>query len=382
MERDAPVARPRRLWLAAGILLLLTAAGVVEALQQLVPGARMAHYGKGDMPVVLVRALFHTLPSWWLLGLLIPLAAWLVSRRPIVPEAWKGRVLLHLVASGVFPVVHIGIVALFYGIIVNGMEPLAVFLDMTSVYYVYDLFIYWLIVGAIHVFRYHRELKDREIREVRLVADLTAARFSALRSQLNPHFLFNSLNTVVGMALDRGDEEVADAVTELSELLRESLRGDEARLVPLADELAFVRRYLRLQKHRFGDRLSFGTAVDADAEASLVPAMLLQPLVENAIEHGVLPGRERGHVEVRAGREGDRLRVEVRDTGPGFPDEAGTGDGDGLGLANTRSRLQLLYGGEADLRTRNREDGASVVVLLPLVGQAPARGRRRAVAVL
>ena len=382
MERDAPVARPRRLWSAAGILLLLTAAGVVEALQQLLPGARMAHYGQGSMPEVLGKALVHTLPSWWLLGLLIPLAGWLVSRRPIVPEAWKGRVLLHLVVSAVFPVVHIGITAHFYGLLVEGMQPLAVFLDMTSVYYVYDLFIYWLLVGVVHVFRYHRALKDREIREVRLVADLTAARFSALRSQLDPHFLFNSLNTVVGMALDRGHEEVADAVTELSELLRASLRGDEARLVPLADELDFVRRYLRLQKHRFGDRLSFEIAVEPEAEEAPVPAMLLQPLVENAIEHGILPGTRRGQVEVRARREGGRLRVEVRDTGSGFPEESPGEAAHGVGLANTRSRLRLLFGDEAELRTGNHEDGASVVVVLPLAGEAHGRGGRRAVAVL
>jgi len=364
----------RRWWIVGGVLLLVTAAGVIEALQLMLPGARMAGYEgvKG-----FTRALFHTVPSWWILALLIPAGWWLGTRYPLLPESWKRHAVLHLGASLVFPFVLFTLVGAFYALLDDGLTAERIrrtVFSLADLYYVYYVFLYWLIVGAVHVLRYHRAVKDHEISELQLRSDLSQARLSALRAQLNPHFLFNSLNTIVGLALERGHEEVADAVTELSELLRESLRDDEARLVPLRKELEFTRRYLSLQEHRFGDRLSFEFDVPPPLHPALVPAMLLQPLVENAILHGVLPGTGRGSVTVRARREEGRLVLEVEDSGPGFPEVPVAAEGHGLGLRNTRARLRHLFGSDCELAIGSGPDGgARVSVRVPFVVAENAR---------
>ena len=365
-----PTRRGRsRWWVIGGVLALVTAAGVIEALQLMMPGARMSGYE--GVPGFL-KALSHTVPSWWILALLIPAGWWLGTRFPLLTARWKRNAALHVVASLVFPFVLFGLVAVFYGLLNDDLtmqRMRGTVFTLADIYYVYYVFIYWLIVGAVHVLRYYRAVKDHEIAELQLRSDLSQARLSALRAQLNPHFLFNSLNTIVGLALERGHEEVADAVTELSELLRESLRDDEARLVPLRKELEFTRRYLSLQKHRFGDRLDFTFDAAPSIQRALVPAMLLQPLVENAVLHGILPAPGPGTVTVRARREDDRLALDVEDSGTGFPAEPDpAADGHGLGLRNTRARLQHLFGGECELAIGSAADGgARVTVLVPYV---------------
>lgn len=358
---------PRKAWVAGGVFLLVTAAGVVEALQLMLPGGRMSSaLGEPD----LWGALFYAVPSWWLLALLIPVGWWAGSRWPIDSPHWKRRVLLHVVDSLAFPLVLFALVAVFYGAVEGqlGLSHLRkLVLGLVELYFVYYVVIYWLILGAVHVLRYYRSAKDHEIRELRLRHDLGQARLSALRAQLDPHFLFNSLNTIVGMALERGHEDVADAVTDLSELLRVSLGDDRARLVPLDRELDFTRDYLSLQKRRFGDRLGFAFDVPDAVRDALVPPMVLQPLVENAIEHGVLPASGQGRVEVRARREGDRMALEVEDSGPGFPEEGRVG-GEGVGLGNTRARLRQLFGDDGELSIGSgREGGALVTVRVPYV---------------
>lgn len=348
--------------------MLVTAAGVIEALQLMLPGGRMGGY---EGAAGFFKALMHTVPSWWLLALLIPAGWWLGTRYPLEADRWKRRGALHVAAGLIFPFVLFGLVAVFYGALDGSfaLESMrATFMGVTQLYYVYYVFFYWLIVGAAHGLYYYRAARDHELTELRLRSDLSEARLAALRAQLNPHFLFNSLNTIVGLALEQGHEEVADAVTELSELLRESLRDDEARLVPLRKELEFTRRYLSLQQHRFGDRLEHGIDVPEELLGCLVPAMLLQPLVENAVVHGILPGTGRGTVTIRARPAGDRLRLEIDDSGPGFPEGASVASGDGIGLRNTRSRLRQLYGPECDLSLgRSESGGARVAVSVPHV---------------
>lgn len=366
---------PRKAWMIGGVFLLVTAAGVVEALQLMVPGGRMSSaLGEPD----LLGALFYAVPSWWLLALLVPVGWWMGSRWPIAPSRWKRRTLLHVVGSLAFPLVLFALVAVFYAAVEGQLESSHLrnlVLGLVELYYVYYVVIYWLILGAAHVLRYYRSVKNHEIRELRLRHDLDQARLSTLRAQLDPHFLFNSLNTIVGMALERGHEEVADAVTDLSELLRASLGDDRARLVPLGRELDFTRDYLSLQKHRFGDRLAFAFDVPDEARDALVPPMVLQPLVENAIEHGVLPASGRGTVEVRARLEGGGLALEVEDSGPGFPDGDAPEGGEGVGLGNTRARLRHLFGEDGELSVgRGREGGGLVTVRVPHVpAGTPAR---------
>ncbi|MEO5799358.1 MAG: histidine kinase, partial [Gemmatimonadales bacterium] len=197
-----------------------------------------------------------------------------------------------------------------------------------------------------HLGDLYGQARDRERRAAQLRADLAQSRLQALRGQLHPHFLFNTLNTIA--ALVHRDPDGAERVTSrLGDLLRETLQEDGETEVPLRRELTFLERYAEIQQTRFADRLSVVIEVPAEALDALVPSLILQPLVENAIRHGIEPRAAKGTVRVSARRNGHRLELEVHDDGVGIAADGGNGHGTsgcGVGLRNTRMRLQELYG--------------------------------------
>ena len=225
------------------------------------------------------------------------------------------------------------------------------------------MLVYWATVGLVHAERSSREAAEREQAAARLEASLSEARLSALRDQIDPHFLFNTLNSVSVLAL-RGDPEgVTRVVAALGNLLRRSLDGGRAQEVPLADELAMLEHYLEIQAIRFGDRLTIEREIEPAAREVLVPSMLTQPLVENAVHHAVAPTPGPARIAIHARRDGDSLLLEVADSGPGF---AGAAPAEGIGLGNTRARLAQLYGTRHALEFGPApEGGARVMVRLP-----------------
>ena len=221
-----------------------------------------------------------------------------------------------------------------------------------------------LVTGGLAALHYRDRLVRREREAAELQTELARAQVSALRMQLNPHFLFNALNGIAGMIPER-PADAQEAVAELSELLRGALKTP-AEGATLADEVAWLERYLGLQALRFEDRLRVTLDVPDDLLDARVPGFLLQPVVENAFEHGVARVTRPGEVAVRARREGGRLVLDVTDNGPGFA--GGDGQATGLGVATTRERLARSYGEAASLQLRDRSDGpgAHVQITLPL----------------
>ena len=201
-------------------------------------------------------------------------------------------------------------------------------------------------------------LAAREREAAELEAELAQAQVSVLRMQLNPHFLFNALNVVAGLVAERPRQARA-ALAELADLLRGALQTPAADAT-LGDEVAWLRRYLGLQGLRFEDRLDVALDVPDDLLGARVPGFLLQPLVENAFEHGVARVPRRGEVAIRARRDGGRLVLDVLDNGPGLAGGAGSSAGGGLGVATTRERLARAYGDAASLALSNRDDGPGV----------------------
>ena len=195
------------------------------------------------------------------------------------------------------------------------------------------------------------------------------ARLQALRYQLNPHFLFNTLNSISTLIVEREHRDAERMVARLSDFLRLTLECDADVEVPLADELDFARRYLDIETIRFGDRLTVREDVDPDALSARVPPLLLQPLVENAVRHGILPRETGGCLTIEARHVGDRLLVRVIDDGPGPPQEAAIGDG--VGLSNVRARLESLYGSDYRL-SLERADGGGCAVRIELPFRAPS----------
>lgn len=208
----------------------------------------------------------------------------------------------------------------------------------------FNLPIYWVIVCLVQAVAYQRRSEERERKALELEARLADARLAALRMQLHPHFLFNTLNaiaTLVHKDADAADEMIAN----LSELLRAAL-DTTAQEIPLRQELDFLARFLDIQQVRFGERLRVENEIDAAALDGLVPTLILQPLVENAIRHGIEPHPQSGVIAIHAKLDGGMLRLTVRDTGGG---PASHSQPPGIGLANTQSRLQALHGDRARL---------------------------------
>ncbi|HYU16820.1 MAG TPA: histidine kinase [Candidatus Acidoferrum sp.] len=207
-----------------------------------------------------------------------------------------------------------------------------------------------------------RRGRERALAAVRLERQLTEARLQALKMQLNPHFLFNALNMIASHVYD--DPRTAEVmIGHLSDFLRLTLKSADAQEVPLESELAFLQAYLAIMKARFEERLEVAMDVPPEARSGLVPHLILQPLVENAVAHCMDdPGRP-GRIRVSAAREGDRLRVRIEDNGPGSPGGLEEALGRGVGLSNTASRLRHLYGDGHRLAMTNLDAGGLRVEL-------------------
>lgn len=244
----------------------------------------------------------------------------------------------------------------------------------------FDAAIFWLLVSVRYAWNFSRRLQERYRVEAELKAGLTEARLQALRMQLQPHFLFNTLNAIAALIRHRG-QTAELMVGALSDMLRTTLDFADRQEVALQEEVEFVRSYLAIEQMRFADRLSIRWEVQPDVQAVRVPAMILQPIVENAVRHGVEPSLTPSVLTIRAESHGAELKLSVQDTGPGFVEPVQ----EGIGLRNTRARLRQLYGEQGQLRYESvASGGAQVTLRLPLqsspapLSKQPAAPRRRA----
>ena len=214
--------------------------------------------------------------------------------------------------------------------------------------------------------KYYQALIEERERSLRAQAEAHQARLRALRYQLNPHFLFNTMNAISTLIVEERNREATRMIAQLSDFLRMTLEGSGEAQVPLAEEIEFTRRYLEIEQIRLGDRLRVHFEVDDDALPLPVPAMILQPLVENAIKHAISPSEEGGWIRIEARRTGPWLLLRIMDSGAGF-DRSHAASSDGIGLANTRERLQQLYGDRQRFElSKSRDGGLSVSIQLPL----------------
>jgi signal transduction histidine kinase len=236
------------------------------------------------------------------------------------------------------------------------MRPLATLMDLLA---------YVSLAGFAHAVHFYRRFRDRERRALALESSLARARLSALQAQLQPHFLFNTLNAIA--ALLRRDARAAEAtLTSLSELLRLALSQSNRQEIPLREEMQFLDRYLEIQQTRFGERLRVLTEIQPETLECLVPTLLLQPLAENAIRHGIEPSATAGTVKVSAHRQDGRLELSVEDDGVGLTSESSSDQGNGIGLSNLRARLQELYGSDHSMVVASRsEGGVAVRIAIP-----------------
>lgn len=317
------------------------------------------------------RFFARALVEVWVWAAFTPAILALATRVPLARAAWLRPALFHTGASFAFALADVlldGALAPLLG--PSPRPPLAVAFVRQSFINVAS---YWVVVALGQAAAYRRLWLERQVHAAELEAQLSDARLRALEMQLRPHFLFNALHTIAAL-VRRGDGHAAvRTIAQLGDLLRAVLRAD-AQEVPLREELAFVERYLAIEATRFGDRLTVELAVEPGTGEALVPRLVLQPLVENAVRHGIEPRPGPGRVTVRAAREGDALCLEVTDTGPGPAAVARAG---GLGLENTRARLRHLYG-ERQRVALERAPGGGAIVRVELPWRAGMSEARRA----
>jgi signal transduction histidine kinase len=316
-------------------------------------------------------ALRLNLIQFYLWGLFSPLLFWFGRRFPLeFPPRKRGNLLLHIPALLVFAGVHQVIqVAVLWSATPRMRQQWPSIIDCYRSYFWFgfyiDLIIALLILIAVHALFYYRRFRAGELEQASLKAQLAQAQLKALKMQLHPHFLFNTLHSISSLILE--DPPRANSmIARLGDFLRLTLEHSNRQLVTLKEETEFVRCYLEIEQVRFGDRLTVNLAIDPAAVSAQVPHMILQPVVENAIQHAIAPRAAPGRIEIQARRLDSRLRVEVKDTGPGIAGPVGSLQGHGVGLNNVRARLAQLYDGDSSFTMTNcPEGGLSVVLELP-----------------
>jgi signal transduction histidine kinase len=350
---------PARLWIIIAAVCLVTA--VLDGFQSYMQ-ARLS----GDR--VSWRGVIWQASEWIILGALTPITYHLSRAFPLRQPNLTRNVLVHLFGALVLCVAWAGAgvaMRLLLGTSWQGVPLWRHVASWTLISLPWSVFIYFAILGCMHAFTYFVEARERETQAAQLAAQLAEARLGALRMQLHPHFLFNSLNAVTVLVRDQRAREAATMLELLSDLLRQVLRTDPSTEIALSEELRFLEQYLAIEQVRFSDRLTVQFAVAADVRDAAVPGFVLQPLVENALRHGLAERSEDGVVEIGARRDGSDLVLWVRDNGVGFGAAAAAG-GAGLGLANTRERLATLHGTRARLDlTDTPGGGTTATVRLP-----------------
>jgi two-component system, LytTR family, sensor kinase len=299
---------------------------------------------------------------------LTPVVFWLQRVYPVDLRTWFWAVPLHFGVS-VLAMVAIYLVRLAVVFGLYGEDVGTFWSEALDQFYgrnLIDIPIYWSVFGAGFTIALSRRYRETQVRTIQLEKDLARAEVAALKAQLQPHFLFNTLNTISVLVQERNNNQAVGLIAKLSQLLRLALETTGQQETTLQHELDFLRRYLEIQQVRFSDRLEVRFKIDPATLDALVPNLMLQPLVENAVLHGFAPKPDRGCIEVASFVRDDRLHLVVRDDGPGFPPEGGELH-EGIGLSNTRNRLRWMFGDDASFDLRNRpQGGAEVELVMPL----------------
>ena len=349
-------------------LVVCTVIGLVEASQVYFMS------GRAGSPLSWRRSVGATMPSWFVLAALVPFVIAVARRFPLESLRRLSALAAHFAASLVYAIVNLAITGWIseFGLYDNPDSFMTIFWGLLARYFTMIMLQYWSVVGIYYAYIYNQRYRDQQraaaelkVRASQLEASLSRANLEALRMQLNPHFLFNTLNTVSVLALKGEKQRVSRMVSRLSDLLRLSLENDRQTL-SLKEELEFLERYLEIEQVRFKDRLTVSIDVEPAAYDAEVPSLILQPIVENAVKYGFSQTIGPGEIAIHCRVTNGMVEIDVNDTGPGLPDSRVQSGSTGVGLTNTRARLEQLYDGNYVLELVNRpEGGAQVRVRFP-----------------
>ena len=324
-------------------------------------------YSRREIPIRWERIFAVELSYAYIWAALTPFILWLARRFPIERSHWIRSLLIHLGVSlfigSSTRVLHD---LMLFWVVADSEWQFSLSKLLMNVYFMtdYGAMIYWLILLISYSFNYQRRYREGEVRTTRLEAQLAQAQLQALKMQLHPHFLFNTLHSV--SALIHKNADAADKmIARLGDFLRLTLENSGAQEVTLQEELEFLKCYLDIERIRFQDRLSVNLDIEPQTLDARLPNLILQPIVENAIRHGISSLTSAGRIGIEARRLNGTLQVQVTDNGPGLATESNSGSivKAGVGLANTEARLKQLYGDSHRLDLSNAATGGVTVIL-------------------
>lgn len=348
-----------------GIWLFWTLIGLIFSLQYY----SLQNHLFGERMFSLLEGFLWLMPQWYLWALLTFPVIHLAQRFPLERPGLAKHLLYHALACVVIAFAHL-LVDSFWQSVTGPLEARMVshydgFMVLISRKLHTNIFIYWALVVAFQSFHYYQSAKNRALEASRLETRLAVAQLEALKSKLQPHFLFNALNGISAMI--HKDPLGADTMlVKLSHFLRMTLQSPQGQMTSLSQEMAMVDAYLEIEKARFGDRLAIERNFEENLEDIPVPALLLQPIVENAIHHGIEKLVGNGQLCLITKRNKERLYIEITDNGPG---PSGESNG-GIGLGATRARLDRIYAGNYQLTVTHSDLGTSAKLNIPLRPQA------------
>jgi two-component system LytT family sensor kinase len=360
----------RKVWRppARWVFLVATLLGLFSAAQSyrlltLNPKARVDGIELGSVVIL-------NLCLWYVPAALIGPIFRVADRFRLDGQRWLRAIAFHAGAAVAFSIIHVSAMLAVRVLLWPDMleMPAPKWMSYAQDQYLrnldWSLMTYAAVVGLSYALGYYRESQARALKEAHLESSLMEARLKTLEAELHPHFLFNTLHAI--STLVHTDPESADRmISRLSDLLRLTFDRSGAAGVPLKEELEFLQKYLEIEQIRFQDRLSVKFEIDPETLDTDVPRMILQPLVENAIKHGIGPRSGQGLVQISTRKQEDKIWIEVRDNGVGLSRNARVRFNNGVGLSNTRARLECLYGGEQRLDFAENESGLSVQMLIP-----------------
>jgi two-component system, LytTR family, sensor kinase len=305
---------------------------------------------------------------WYLWALFAPAVIWLAQHVRFERQGLLRALAVHLPSVVLFSLAHIALLqGMFWWLAITDGRSFDWWAEVTRgalLNFDWEMMTYWAIVGISHAVLYYREARERAMRAQQLETQLVEARLITLQQQLHPHFLFNTLHAI--SALMHRDVDAADrTLMRLSDLLRLTLDRLDRQEIPLESELEFLGKYLEIEQTRFADRLVVGFDVHPETLDVLVPTLLLQPLVENAIKHGISRKPGPGRIDITAKRSNGHLWIEVRDDGAGLSDTAFHALQKGIGVSTTRARLQHQFGADHRFEFHRLPQGLAVVVAVP-----------------
>ena len=327
-----------------------------------------AAIGENNKEFGFISALRLNLVQFYVWAVLSPLVFRFSRRFPIEFRPLNVRnLLLYFPAlisfAGIHQVIHL---AVLWSITPRWRQKYPALIDCYRAYFAFgfyiDLIIALLIVIAVHTLLYYQSFRASELAQSSLKTDLAQAQLRALKMQLHPHFLFNTLHSISSLVLE--DPPKANSmIARLGDFLRLTVDNSDQQLVTLKEETEFLRCYLDIEQVRFGDRLTVTFELEPQTLSAQVPHLILQPMVENAIQHAIAPRSARGHINIEAKRLNSLLRVAISDNGPGISSNANLPWKQGVGLTNVRTRLQQIYGPDFRFELMNANGGGLIAVM-------------------